>query len=204
MRLHRRSQRARHLTLTNAVALWFMKAQVARGRGVLGPRKPVCPVGDVPGFASTGPARDCESAAHSGDASKTHWIDLSATSPSDAETLQGEDASGGICRNRCPAPLGPLEVQGALNETDPVLVASRKRRSAGTGLRGDGPGGGLAPASSHLDGGSRSETSAARAVRDRSGARTPAVTASRTRSTVPARGQTSGSNLVVGSKLPNQ
>ena len=119
-----------------------MKAQVARGRGVLGPRKPVCPVGDVPGFASTGPARDCESAAHSGDASKTHWIDLSATSPSDAETLQGEDASGGICRNRCPAPLGPLEVQGALNETDPVLVASRKRRSARTGLRGDGPGGG--------------------------------------------------------------
>ena len=119
-----------------------MKAQVARGRGVLGPRKPVCPVGDVPGFASTGPARDCESAAHSGDASKTHWIDLSATSPSGAETLQGEDASGGICRNRCPAPLGPLEVQGALNETDPVLVASRKRRSARTGLRGDGPGGG--------------------------------------------------------------
>ena len=48
----------------------------------------------------------------------THWIDLSATSPS------------------------PLEVQGALNETDPVLVASRKRRSARTGLRGDGPGGG--------------------------------------------------------------
>ena len=101
--------------------------------------------------------------------------------------------------DRCPAPLGPLEVQGALNETDPVLVASRKRRSAGTGLRGDGPGGGLAPASSHLDGGSRSETSAARAVRDRSGARTPAVTASRTRSTVPVRGQTSGSNLVAGS-----
>ena len=55
---------------------------------------------------------------------------------------------------------------GALNETDPVPVASRKRRSAGTGLRGDGPGGGLAPASSHLDGGSRSETSAARAVRE--------------------------------------
>ena len=44
--------------------------------------------------------------------------------------------------DRCPAPLGPLEVQGALNETDPVLVASRKRRSARTGLRGDGPGGG--------------------------------------------------------------
>ena len=86
------------------------------GYGVLGPRKPACPVGDVPGFASTGPARDRESAAHSGDASKTHWIGLSATSPSDAETLQGEDASGGICRNRCPAPLGPLEVQGALNE----------------------------------------------------------------------------------------
>ena len=55
---------------------------------------------------------------------------------------------------------------GALNETDPVPVASRKRRSAGAGLRGDGPGGGLAPASSHLDGGSRSETSAARAVRE--------------------------------------
>ena len=35
-----------------------------------------------------------------------------------------------------------MEVQGALNETDPVLVASRKRRSARTGLRGDGPGGG--------------------------------------------------------------
>ena len=85
------------------------------------------------------------------------------------------------------------------NETDPAPGAPRKRRSAGAGLRGDGPGGGLAPASSHLDGGSRSETSAARAVRDRSGARTPAVTASRTRSTVPARGQTSGSNLVAGS-----
>ena len=85
------------------------------------------------------------------------------------------------------------------NETDPAPRTSRKRRSVGAGLRGDGPGGGLAPASIHFDGGSRSETSAARAVRDRSGARTPAVTASRTRSTVPARGQTSGSNLVAGS-----
>ena len=47
------------------------------------------------------------------------------------------------------------------------------------------------------DGGRRSPGEAARPVRDRSGARTPAVTASSARSTVPARGQTSGSNLEV-------
>ena len=46
------------------------------------------------------------------DAGDTHWIDLSATSPSDVESLQGENVSGGTLRNRCPAPLGPLEVQG--------------------------------------------------------------------------------------------
>ena len=63
-----------------------------------------------------GQPAECFDPASSQLAGKTHWIDLSATSPSDAESLQGEDASCGICRNRCPAPLGPLEVQGALNE----------------------------------------------------------------------------------------
>ena len=52
--------------------LWFTRERV-----VLGPHKPACPVGDVPGFASTGPVRDRESAAHSGDGGETHWIDLS-------------------------------------------------------------------------------------------------------------------------------
>ena len=62
-------------TLRRASKRWTSfsrSAQVARGRGVLGPRKPACPVGDVPGFASTGPARDRESAAHSGDGGETH------------------------------------------------------------------------------------------------------------------------------------
>ena len=106
-------------TLRRASKRWTSfsrSAQVARARGVLGPRKPACPVGDVPGFASTGPARDRESAAHSGDGGETHWIDLSATSPPGADSLQGEDAPGGTRRNRCPAPLGLLEVQGALNK----------------------------------------------------------------------------------------
>ena len=94
-----------------------MKAQVARGRGVLGSRKPACQVGDVPGFVSTSPARDRESAAHSGDAGETHRIDLSATSPSGADSLQGEDASGGTRCNRCPAPPGLLEVQETRNES---------------------------------------------------------------------------------------
>ena len=91
-------------------------AQVARGRGVLGPREPACPVGDAPGFVSTGSARDRESAAYSGVAGETHWIDLSVTSPSGADSLNRESVIGGTIRNRCPAPPGLLEVQGALDE----------------------------------------------------------------------------------------
>ena len=73
-----------------------MKAQVARGRGVLGSRKPACQVGDVPGFVSTSPARDRESAAHSGDAGETHWIDMTATSPPGAEpSAKGRTCSAG-------------------------------------------------------------------------------------------------------------
>ena len=33
--------------------------------------------------------------------------------------MQGEDAPGGTRRNRCPAPLGPLEVQGLLTKPIP-------------------------------------------------------------------------------------
>ena len=119
-----------------------MKAQVVWECGVLGPCKPACPVGDVPGFVSTGPARDRESAAHSGDAGETHWIDLSATSPSGAESLQGEDASGGTGRNRCPAPPGLLEVQGALRARErnvadrSIQWGFRRRRPSKLRFRG--------------------------------------------------------------------
>ena len=70
----------------------------------------------MPGFVSTDPARDRESAAYSGDAGETHWIDLSVTSPSGADSLNRESVIGGTIRNRCPAPPGLLEVQGALDE----------------------------------------------------------------------------------------
>ena len=40
----------------------------------------MCPAGDVPGFASTGPARDCESAAHSGGAGEVVH-DIGAAGP---------------------------------------------------------------------------------------------------------------------------
>ena len=106
-------------TLRRASKRWTSSsrsAQVARGRGVLGPREPACPVGDAPGFVSTGSARDRESAAYSGVAGETHWIDLSVTSPSGADSLNRESVIGGTIRNRCPAPPGLLEVQGALDE----------------------------------------------------------------------------------------
>ena len=55
-----------------------------------------CPAGNVPGFASIGPARDCESAAHSGDAGKTHWIDVTAMSPPGAEpSAKGRKCAAG-------------------------------------------------------------------------------------------------------------
>ena len=69
-----------------------------------------CPVGDVPGFASTSPARDRESAAYSGDAGETYWIDLSATSPSGAEP-----PAKGRTRAAGPAVIGarlPLRGEG--------------------------------------------------------------------------------------------
>ena len=53
--------------------LWFTRERV-----VLGPHKPACPVGDVPGFASTGTARDRESAAYSGDAGEIKVVLVSA------------------------------------------------------------------------------------------------------------------------------
>ena len=94
------------------------RTQVARGRGVLGPREPACPVGDVPGFVSTGPARDRESAAYSGDAGETpigsicrrRFARARAEPPAKGRTR----ARGGTRRNRCPAPPGV--VQGASNE----------------------------------------------------------------------------------------
>ena len=50
----------------------------------------------VPGFASTGPAGDHESAAHSGDAGKPHWIDMTARSPPGAEpSAKGRTCSAG-------------------------------------------------------------------------------------------------------------
>ena len=85
--------------------LWFTRERV-----VLGPHKPACPVGDVPGFASTSPARDRESAAYSGDAGETYWIDLSATSPSGAEP-----PAKGRTRAAGPAVIGarlPLRGEG--------------------------------------------------------------------------------------------
>ena len=108
-------------TLRRASKRWTSfsrSAQVARGRGVLGPREPACPVGDVPGFVSTGPARDRESAAYSGDAGETpigsicrrRFARARAEPPAKGRTR----ARGGTRRNRCPAPPGV--VQGASNE----------------------------------------------------------------------------------------
>ena len=73
-------------------------------------------------------------------------------------------------------------------------------RTGGPARKGGGPSGlGFAASGFATFLSPRGEGDAARPVRDRSGARTPAVTASSARSTVPARGQTSGSNLVAGS-----
>ena len=147
-------------TLRRASKRWTSfsrSAQVARGRGVLGPRKPACPVGDVPGFASTGPARDRESAAHSGDGGETHIGSICRRRLRRAQIpCKGRTRPAGPAVIGARLPLDRWRSRGLLtkplNETDPAPGASRKRRSAGAGLRGDGPGGGLAPASSHLDG----------------------------------------------------